>query len=106
MSLAGGNLPLGRRDIESFPCPEVISMDAGRIDQKHLEQLLSDPSAPMPTDSSFLLAVLDAAYGLFTKCVDPVWDRIVQRAILRLAGCDEAESTALLALHDRRHPVG
>lgn len=97
MSLSGGNLPLGRRDIEEFPFPECLEQPAARISRAVVEHHLETPDDVLPAEPSKLLAILDVGYNALSTAdhVDG-WDAIVQRVILQLVGCDSSTAGAIL----------
>jgi hypothetical protein len=75
MSLTGGNLPLGRRDVEAFPFPIALTELAAEMKQSQLDRLITNPGKPLPRRTGHLLAILDAGFNiLVNEC-----DRLVKQ---------------------------
>jgi hypothetical protein len=96
MSLSGGNLPLGRLDIDAFPFPSCLALPAAEIRQDAIEGYLRDRDARLPSDDVALLALLDAAFDRLQGDGDDPWDHLVQRVVLALMGCSAADAAAIL----------
>jgi len=96
MSLSGGNLPLGRRDIEGFPFPACLALPAAQMSHDAIEHCICSPRAPLPDEQGSLLALLDGAFDALSANRNDAWDHLAQRVILELVGCSMEAGAAIL----------
>jgi hypothetical protein len=102
MSLSGGNLPLGRRNVEAFPCPACLSRPVPRLSRDAIDGYLRSPRRRLPEEEPVLLGLLDAAFEILSSAHDEAWDLLAQRVILALARCSEDDATAILEAWSQR----
>jgi len=85
LSLAGGSIPLGRRDVAEFPFPIALAGEGAAPDGAALRAFLLEPERSIPDDPDMAVGILDAAASVLLDSdgADPVafeaWDRLVQR---------------------------